>query len=471
MGKCENREINNFINNYVRQLKNESATLFVGAGLSIGSGGINWSELLEEEAQNIGLDVNRENDLVNVAQYIYNESGTRNTISELIKNKISSEGNVNDNHNIISQLPIRKIWTTNYDNYIEQALIENNKKVDIKKSVKDISLKLDEADVSLFKMHGDVNIPESAVLIKDDYEIYDRKNEVFLKNLQADLLNNTFLFLGFSFEDPNLRNILSKVRIMLDGDTKRHYCIMKTVQKKDVDNEENYCYEKNKEKLFANDLLRYGIKVIFVNDYKEITNILEEIKRKFYANNVFISGAFETLDTLNSNIINRENVDEFCSLLGKKLYEKDFSIVQALSPGIGRPLISGFVNEELKQNKRKSKLKVRPFPIESPDNYYKYRKSIMSECGSIVYLFGNRWDEDENEIINSPGVRKEAEVAKELQLYEVYVDETGYMTQELAIENSVDYSFSNCTTIEEIVEKIMDMLVENRQRGIESNGK
>lgn len=469
MNNCQNREINSFINNYVKQLKNESASLFVGAGLSIGSGGINWNELLKEEAQNIGLDVEIENDLVSVAQYIYNESGTRNTISELIKNKISTEGNINENHKIISQLPIKKIWTTNYDDYIEQALIKNGKKVDVKKAVKDISLKLDKSDVSLFKMHGDVNIPESAVLIKDDYEIYDRKNEVFLKNLQADLLNNTFLFLGFSFEDPNLKNILSKVRIMLEGDNKRHYCIMRTVQKEDFKNcEDKYCYEKNKEKLFANDLLRYGIKVIFINDFKEIANILEEIKRKFYANNVFISGAFENLENLSNNIINEKNVDEFCSLLGKKLCENDFSIVQALSPGIGRPLISGFVNEELKQKRRKSKLKVRPFPIESIDNYYEYRKNIMSECGSVVYLFGNK--REKNEIINSSGVAREAEVAKELQLYEIYVDVTGYMTEELAIENSVDYSFSIFKNIEEIVDEIIDMLNKNRKRGIELNG-
>ena len=60
-------------------------------------------------------------------------------------------------------------------------------------------------------MHGDIGQPNAVVLLKDDYEIYDKKNELFVKKLQGDLLSNTFLFIGFSFDDPNLENILSKV--------------------------------------------------------------------------------------------------------------------------------------------------------------------------------------------------------------------------------------------------------------------
>src|SRR5699024_10910296 len=93
---------------------------------------------------------------------------------------------------------------------------EAGKVVDLKKSVQDMATEHDDTDVTVYKMHGDIGIPNSTVLLKDDYDIYDRKNEQFTKTLQIDLLSNTFLFIGFSFDDPNLESILSKVRIMLE---------------------------------------------------------------------------------------------------------------------------------------------------------------------------------------------------------------------------------------------------------------
>lgn len=63
--------------------------LFTGAGLSIPSGGINWRNVLREKAASIDIDVNRKNNLISVAQYIYNESGMRQTITQLLKNEIS----------------------------------------------------------------------------------------------------------------------------------------------------------------------------------------------------------------------------------------------------------------------------------------------------------------------------------------------------------------------------------------------
>src|SRR5699024_1935765 len=159
-------------------------------------------------------------------------------------------------------------------------------------------------DVTIYKMHGDIGIPNSAVLLKDDYEIYDKKNKLFTKTLQTDLYSNTFLFVGFSFDDPNLQTILSKVRIMLEDNPRRHYCILKKVMKDDMEyggleeneKEEQYDYDWNKQQLRIRDLERYGIKAILVNSYDEITDILWSIKRKYLSDKVFISGAYEEVD-------------------------------------------------------------------------------------------------------------------------------------------------------------------------------
>lgn len=440
------REKRNFVNEYVKALNNERGALFAGAGLSIPSGGISWSELLRDEADSIGIDVSRENDLISVAQFIYNESGTRQTITQLLKNKIVKSGKVNENHEILSSLPIKKAWTTNYDEFLERSFSNTGKIVDLKKSVQDMATELEHTDVTVYKMHGDIGIPNSTVLLKDDYEIYDKKNELFTKTLQTDLLSNTFLFIGFSFDDPNLESILSKVRIMLEGNPRRHYCILKKVNKNDpefsqIDKEEKekeYEYRWNKQQLKIADLMRYGIKAILVDSYDEITDLLKSVKRKYLSNKVFISGAYDEVESFlgYTDEEARELADKFCEKLGETLFDEQFEISTGFGLGVGRNLITGFLNKEASQGNIRlgSNLIIRPFPIQQKEeDKRKYREKILSECGVSIFLFGNRQSktkEDEN-IIDSPGVREEYEISRKLGHFIIPVGVTGYMSEKL----------------------------------------
>lgn len=79
-------------------------------------------------------------------------------------------------------------------------------------------------------MHGDKDLPDEAVLIKDDYETYQDKKELFATALRGDLLSKTFLFIGFSFDDPNLEYILGRIKVLLKDNTPTHYCFFKKYQ-------------------------------------------------------------------------------------------------------------------------------------------------------------------------------------------------------------------------------------------------
>lgn len=485
------RDKNNFVNEYVKSLNNGRGALFAGAGLSIPLGGISWSELLREDAASIGIDVSKENDLISVAQFIYNESGTRQTIIQLLKNKILNKGKINENHKILRKLPIKKIWTTNYDDFLENSFIDAGKIVDIKKSVQDMSTELDSTDVTIYKMHGDIGIPNSTVLLKDDYEIYDKRNELFTKTLQTDLLSNTFLFIGFSFDDPNLESIFSKVRIMLEGNPRRHYCILKSVTKDDPEftqfdgeeKEREYEYRMNKQQLRVADLMRYGIKAIMVNSYDEITNLLNSINRKYLSNKVFVSGAFEEVDSFlgyrGEKAIKLAN--DFCLKLGEALYDEDFEVSTGLGLGVGRNLITGYLNKDsYRDNTRlNSNMIVRPFPIQQKEEEKrKYRKRILSECGTSIYLFGNKksLSNGKNKIIDSPGVEEEYKISKELKHYLIPVGATGYVSKQIWQKQSkVSLNHNNMNiinnynnlnneeqTVEKLIESIIILLKENK---------
>ena len=185
------------------------------------------------------------------------------------------------------------IWTTNYDDLIEKAFDNVQKIVDVKSRNEHLSNTLANRECILYKMHGDKNNPNDAILIKDDYERYYKAHKQFLSALTGDLISKTFLFVGFSFQDPNLDYILSRIRVDYEENPRQHYAIMKSIDRKDYESDADYDYAKRRNDLFLEDLKRYRISALVIDDFSEITEILQEIERRLNQNNIFISGSAE----------------------------------------------------------------------------------------------------------------------------------------------------------------------------------
>ena len=58
-----------FIREYTKAIREGNAAIFAGAGLSRPLGFVDWKGLLKPLADSINLDVNKEHDLLSVAQY------------------------------------------------------------------------------------------------------------------------------------------------------------------------------------------------------------------------------------------------------------------------------------------------------------------------------------------------------------------------------------------------------------------
>lgn len=56
-------DIESFVASFAADIRDGAAAIFAGAGLSVESGYVNWSALLREIAHELGLDVDRENEL------------------------------------------------------------------------------------------------------------------------------------------------------------------------------------------------------------------------------------------------------------------------------------------------------------------------------------------------------------------------------------------------------------------------
>lgn len=431
------KEISAFIDRYVMDIKSDSAAIFIGAGFSKSAGLVDWKNLLKGFAKELKLDIEKEYDLVSLVQYYYNVKGNRSAINDLIINEFSKENEPSENHKILARLPIFTYWTTNYDSLLEDALKETHKIADIKKHSNQFSATKHKRDAIVYKMHGDKENPNEAIFIKDDYERYHKEQVHFVTTLNADLISKTFLFLGFSFTDPNINYILSRLRVDYVQDTKQHYAIMRKVDKKQVD----YKYKKKKFSLFIKDLKRYNIEVLLIDEYSEITTILQEISQRLNRNNIFISGSAAQYDKYDE-----KEAIEFITMLSKKLIEKGYNIISGFGLGVGSAVIIGALEKIYMKGQTidDGRLLLRPFPQDIADDetretlWHKYREDMISRAGISIFLFGNKLKD--GKIIKADGVEKEFNIAKNCNSFIVPVACTGWIARQIWDEINKDLS-------------------------------
>lgn len=134
---------------------------------------------------------------------------------------------------------------------------------------------------------------------------------------------------------------------------------MRRVKREDYKDKAEYEYAKRKHELFIADLIRYNIRALLIDEYDEITDILNEISRRLNQNNVFISGsAVEYGDYTESDAI------DFITSLSQRLIAADYNIISGFGLGIGSAVITGALQEIYINRKiiNDDRLLLRPFP-------------------------------------------------------------------------------------------------------------
>lgn len=220
--------------------------LFVGAGVSIGSGLPSWFGLLHiiEDAFTATGDPSERSigdttkwDPVLMAEELDSicKKADRNGVLTPLKQRVC-EYLADNGHNpglllsLLMSLPFHSIVTQNYDNLIEKACERWN--VALRYSPKDASNTKRNLSVIpyrprrnaqywLLKMHGCISVPNDIILTKADYDSYPNssRSQALDGLVQASLLTKHLLFVGFSLTDPNYLRIIDQVRDALYFDT------------------------------------------------------------------------------------------------------------------------------------------------------------------------------------------------------------------------------------------------------------
>ena len=106
-----------------------------------------------------------------------------------------------------------RTWvTTNYDDLDEQILREAGERFNV--VVRDQDLPYVSSDATtLLKLHGDRRQPDTIVVTEQDYRTYFRRFPRVKDKLTGLLLEKTFLFVGYSVNDPDFNQLRGRDRL------------------------------------------------------------------------------------------------------------------------------------------------------------------------------------------------------------------------------------------------------------------
>lgn len=434
MRKKFSPEIEIFIKRYVKDLNEGVAAVFAGAGLSRNCGFVNWSELMREVAEEVGLSVDKERDLVALAQFHVNARNGAGGLARRIIEEFSEQAEPSPSHDILARLPIRTYWTTNYDSLIEDSLKKHQRLPDVKHQVDDLLTTRPKRDAVVYKMHGDALSPTKAILYKSQYEQYYKTHEAFVTALSGDLISKTFLFIGFSFTDPNLDYVLSRLHVPQHA-RREHYCFLRrepAVPQKDED-EDAVRYRQRKQELHVQDLSRFGIQALLVKEYEDIPEILRAIEERFLKKTVFISGSAEEYGEWEKG-----KALDFIHDLSSSLVRAGYRVVNGFGWGVGSAVINGALEAIYAQPDKLSEdqLVMRPFPQTASNGqdlqvlWAQYRERMIGLSGIALFLFGNKVEK--GQLVEAGGVQKEFDIAVRQGVVPVPIAATGFMAEKLS---------------------------------------
>lgn len=164
-------------------------------------------------------------DLARVARFVNAHFGdaeyaSGKYIDELKNVALPNFDDPSDPYTVLARLPLPVYITTNYDDFMEQALTKQNRDVkkDLCKWIKSIEesspiadqgFKPDVANPTVFHLYGYAPNPQSFVLSEDDFFQFlinvSTTPELIPNRIQKAITGNSIMLLGYSLEDWDFR--------------------------------------------------------------------------------------------------------------------------------------------------------------------------------------------------------------------------------------------------------------------------
>ena len=274
------------------ELEKGKLVVFVGAGVSKNSGLPEWEELIKDYANYRGIKEFTSKQFLTIPEEVFERYGSLKYY-EIAEKRFLGKYVPNSIHRILKKMKLTYIITTNYDTLIEDE-IKNLQIVS-----KDEDLPYTNSNRMLIKMHGDFE-NKNIVLKKSDYDNYEKKFPLISTLVKGLFTTNTILFIGYSYNDVNVQQIMNWIKEILKEETRKAFLV-------------EFTEEDNKEKENDGHINRISLKLLTENNdevlyegkEEKFNNKYEKTLTKFLSNiynkkiNVIGEESFEIYKNLN----------------------------------------------------------------------------------------------------------------------------------------------------------------------------
>ena len=342
------------IKNIISANNDNRLAIFVGAGISKCSDTDthkipDWHDLINVLKESLPNIEKGENDYPKIAQLYYLEYG-EHIYKQKVKEYFPDYNSPSEIHKSIFDINPHIIITTNWDSLLEKTIEENAYLFDTISS--DMNLVESTLQNKLIKMHGDFK-NNNFVFKEDDYINYQNNFPLIENYIKSILSTHVVLFLGYSYNDINLKQILKWIQNHSEARPSMYLTAL-------VDNPTQVKYLEN-----------HDITTILLNEYNIINSKLNEQSNKIHSFLSTIINNFE-LDTPNSS-------DEIINYVLNKIYSLN-ELKGILLDQIQKALSNcGFIYD----NDLKPILKF--YTRELTTDYNKYSRDIYQEFLKILH--------------------------------------------------------------------------------------
>lgn len=128
-------------------------------------------------------------------------------------------------HEAFCRLQFDIVCTTNFDHLLEDGYSKIGKPCRSIISESQLSVAPMKGELTLLKFHGDIDHPDKMVATEEDYDKFLNQNPTLATYLSSLLITRTPLFIGYSLDDEDFRQIWQVVKNRLGKMTRQGYVI------------------------------------------------------------------------------------------------------------------------------------------------------------------------------------------------------------------------------------------------------
>lgn len=295
--------ISKFPKPFLEDIVNNRCIPIIGAGFSknaeipVGKKMLDWEGLGKAIADLIpDFQFTNSLDVLSSYSHEYSRTNLIEKISELLLVETIKPG---ETHKSFCKLPFELVVTTNFEFLLEQGYSLVNKFCRPIIDEEQLSISSRNQGVSLLKLHGDINHPKRLVITEEDYDRFLSNYPMlstFLTNL---LITKTPLFIGYSLDDNNFRQIWQLINDRLGNLRRQAYTILVDSSQYEIARFE-----------------RRNVKVINIKgDKKDYATILKDVFDEiadYWSKEIFNYTTVTTEDTLTELVFPQGSNNRIC---------------------------------------------------------------------------------------------------------------------------------------------------------------